>query len=193
MHSKIDDRISITTIRVDNFINAWTDSPVYNFKAITFRRDNSCNIQYVRKKMVINRHKKVILMIKLTAVLARTTTSQSCIFWNNTSDATRWHWYCMPCKTNGRIQCAPDISWYILSRSNSRKTPIDRPWVLIRSKFYLQLCCVVCSIVLYCTAVYRESLVYCRISSTERYRELQCAIRWQAMLQCSCDGCHWTF
>ena len=54
---------------------------------------------------------------------------------------------------------------------NSRKTPIARPlgrgmgvfresecW----SKFYLRSCCAVCNFVLYCTAIYRESIVFYR-------------------------------
>ena len=57
----------------------------------------------------------------------------------------------------------------IFSPNNSRKTPIARPlrrcMVVFRAflfwlHFYIRIYCVVCSIVLYRTAIYRESLVF---------------------------------
>ena len=73
---------------------------------------------------------------------------------------------------SGPVLIRPSITWYsalpiyrgLFSPNNSRKTPIARPLVwdmvvfrelLVLPKFYLRVYCAVCSIVLYCTAIYR--------------------------------------
>ena len=71
---------------------------------------------------------------------------------------------------------APPIYHGIFSPDNSLKTPIARPlgrgMVVFREfivwpKFYIRIYCAVCSTVLYCTAIYRKSI----ICVNAKYRE----------------------
>ena len=89
---------------------------------------------------------------------------------------------------NGRIACAGDIFYYIIlysalpiscghfSSNNSRNTPIACPrgrgmgvfceferW----PKFYFRIACAVGNNVLYCTAIYRASIVFGRVQQDQ--------------------------
>ena len=86
------------------------------------------------------------------------------------------------CRTSC-FQLSLDLTWYSalpishghFSPNNSRKTPMARPFgrdmgvfreLKIWPKFRIRSCCTVCNIVLYCTVIYRESIIMWAIPLT---------------------------